>query len=136
MTLLETLKYGRVPGYIAAAVLTLSIGPFTSLMIPVNFRLIELNEKRGGARSAESAKVQEGKGGGAGKKSAEESVDGKGDVSQFRDLSGPMGRTSEETSQAEDEEVRELLGRFGRLNGVRALLMGVGGVVGLWTALV
>lgn len=127
------LRYGKVPGYLLAALLSISIGPFTSVMIPTNFRLIEINEKRGGARSERSARE---KGTKAGAKSVEESVDGKGDVSQFGDLSGPMGKTSQETSESEEKEVKELLGKFGQLNGVRASLLGAGGMVGLWTALV
>lgn len=97
-------------------------------MIPTNFRLIELNEALGGARSARSAVEGEGKEGG---KSAEESVAGEGDVNQFRDLSGPQERTEMDSSAAQDREVRELLGKFKGLNWMRAVLMGVGGVVGL-----
>lgn len=102
-------------------------------MVPTNFRLIELNERLGGARSERSARE---KGVKAGAKSVEESVGGKGDVSQFGDLSGPMGKTVEETSESEDREVEELLGKFGKLNFVRAVLLGAGGMVGSWTALV
>lgn len=102
-------------------------------MVPTNFRLIEINEKRGGARSEQSGKAQEGK---EKTRTVMESVDGKGDVSQFGDLSGPMGRTEEKTTKQEDDEVRALLEKFGWMNGVRAVLMGLGGMVGLWTALV
>ena len=130
LPLLQVLQHGRVPGYIAAAVLTISIAPVTTLlMVPTNFRLIELNEELGGARS------QRNDGAGAGQRSALESVDGKGQVNQFRDVSGPQGKTGRDSTKAEDEEVRELLGTFGRLNGLRALLMAAGGVVGLATAL-
>lgn len=127
------MRYGRVSGYLVAAVLTMSIGPWTTvMMVPTNFRLIELNEKLGGARSERSAK----EGDRSGKvKSAEESVNGKGAVNQFGDLSGPMGKTRREASEEEDSEVRELLGSFGRLNAVRALLIGAGGLLGLWAAL-
>lgn len=130
----ELLTHGRVPGYILAALLTMSIGPWTTLvMVPTNFRLIEINERIGGSRSEESAKTQAGSGK---TKTAEESVDGKDDVSQFKDLSGPMERTDRQATKEEEQEVRELLGKFGWMNGVRALLMGLGGMVGLWTALI
>ncbi|KAK5163332.1 uncharacterized protein LTR77_010705 [Saxophila tyrrhenica] len=123
----------KVNSYLAAAVLNFAIAPWTSqVMIATNFRLIELNERLGGARSERSAK--EGKFG-AGEKSAEDSVSGKGDVSQVTDLSGPQERTGREASVEEEREVRELLGAFGRMNGVRAVLTGVGGVVGLVAAL-
>ena len=110
----------------AASLLSISIAPVTSYMIPTNFRLIELNERKGGARSSRSAEL-----GDEGGRSAEESVDGKGQVSQWSDLSGPQGRTKADSTKAEDEEVRKLLERFGRMNAVRGLLLGLGGVVGL-----
>lgn len=120
-------------GYLAAAILNFAIGPFTTLvMVPTNFRLIELNERLGGARSEKSA--AEGKFG-AGEKSAEDSVNGQGDVNQFTDLSNPQVRTTEDSSAEGDREVKELLGKFGTMNAVRALLTGFGGVSGLVAAL-
>jgi hypothetical protein len=117
----------KILGYIAASLLSLSIAPVTHLMLPTNFRLIELNERKGGARSSRSAKL-----GDRGGRSAEESVDGKGQVSQWSDVSGPQERTREEGStEREDEEVRKLLEKFGRMNAVRGFLLGLGGVVGL-----
>jgi hypothetical protein len=119
-------------GYIAASLLSISIAPVTSVfMIPTNFRLIELNEQKGGARSSRSAEL-----GDQGGRSAEESVDGKGQISQWTDLSGPQERTREGTAKVEDEEVEDeevkvLLERFGRLNAARGVLLGLGGVVGL-----
>ena len=101
-------------------------------MIPTNFKLIEMNEERGGARSTASARTADGK---AGKRSADDSVAGKGEAAEFTDLSGPQ-ETTDETSESENEQVRELLATFGWMNGVRAALMGLGGVVGLVTALV
>jgi hypothetical protein len=50
-------------------------------------------------------------------------------------LSGPQGQTERETTRGDGEKGKNLLGRFGVLNGVRGVLIGVGGVVGLVTAL-
>lgn len=122
----------KVNGYLAAAALNFAIAPFTGLMIPTNFRLIELNEQKGGARSEKSAK--EGKFS-AGEKSAQESVDGKGDVNEITDLSNPQSQTAKTSTAEEDKEVRELLGKFGQMNMGRALLGGAGGVIGLVAAL-
>jgi hypothetical protein len=129
--LFETLRTSsdarfRILGYVAASLLSISIAPVTSFMIPTNFRLIELNERKGGARSSRSAEV-----GDEGGRSAEESVDGKGQVSQWSDLSGPQERAREESTKAEDEEVKVLLEKFGRMNALRGVLLGLGGVVGL-----
>lgn len=121
----------RVLGYTAASLLSLSIGPVTTfLMIPTNFRLIELNERLGGARSARSAEL-----GDKGGRSADESVAGKGQVSQYSDLSRPQEKTGKESSAQEDAEVKQLLGKFGKLNALRGFLIGLGGIVGLATAL-
>jgi hypothetical protein len=116
----------KVMGYLAASLLSISIAPVTSFMIPTNFRLIELNERKGGARSSRSAAL-----GDEGGRSAEESVDGKGQVSQWSDVSGPQESTTEEATEAEDEEVKALLVKFGRMNALRGVLLGLGGVVGL-----
>ena len=116
-------------GYIAAAVLTFSIAPFTMLaMIPTtNFRLIELNEKLGGARSQKAADE-----GVVSDKSAQESVSGKGQPHEFTDLSDPQEKAPKE---GHDDEVKMLLSKFSRLNMIRAFLMGTGGIIGLATVL-
>lgn len=136
---LATLQGGAVPnGYLAAAALCLSIAPFTSVMIPTNFALIAKNEEKGGARSERSAREQGQRGDGAQKqrsRTAEESVSGQGQPDQFMDLSGPQSKTNMNTTDKEDEEIRELLAKFGKLNLVRAVLLGAGGIVGLATAL-
>ena len=122
----------KVNSYLAAAALTFAIGPFTAMvMIPTNFRLIELNERKGGARSERSAKEGTFSAG----RTAEESVYSKGDINELTDLSNPQAKTPHESTAEEDEEVRDLLGKFGRLNAVRALLAGAGGIVGLIAAL-
>ncbi|KAL2069321.1 hypothetical protein VTL71DRAFT_15659 [Oculimacula yallundae] len=119
-------------GYLAAGVLCMSIAPVTSLMIPTNFELIAINENLGGARSSKSAKEgRKGEEGG----SAEDSVEGKGDVNEFTDLSGPQGKTDREGSEADERRAKELLGKFKWLNSVRGYLIGAGGVVGLLSAL-
>ncbi|RYP58746.1 hypothetical protein DL770_010370 [Monosporascus sp. CRB-9-2] len=107
-----------VNGYLAAAALSVAIVPFTvCVMLPTtNSALIGMNEEKGGARSAA------------------DSVAGKGGASEFTDLSGPQTRTQVSTAE-EDEKVRGLLDRFGKLNLMRAVLLGAGGVLGLWTAL-
>ena len=112
--------------------LSFSIAAFTAFaMIPTNFELIELNNHKGGARSEKSAKEGEGKTG----RSAEESTSGEGEVPQFTDLSKPQEKTSEDSTAEEDEKVRRLLAQFARLNTTRAILLGAGGLLGLWTAL-
>lgn len=132
--LLRSLCQAGQPGlFLAASVLALSAALFTRVMLPTNFELIEVNERLGGAHSERSARYREGVG--AEPRSAEESVSGKEDVSQWTDWSGPQERTRREATKEEEERVRELLGRFGRLNYVRAGLVGVGGVVGLVAAL-
>ncbi|KAK5112882.1 hypothetical protein LTR85_011109 [Meristemomyces frigidus] len=124
---------GKVSGYLAAAALTFGIAPWTMLvMVPTNFKLIQMNEDLGGARSAASVEKGDAK---PGQKTAEESAFSKGAAGEFGDLSGPQGRTAQRSSGEDDRKVRELLARFGRLNGLRAVLMGAGGVVGLWVAL-
>ena len=126
-------KSAIIHGYLAASALTFSIAPVTSVMIPTNFALIEMNEDKGGARSQASAdQRQEGMSGG---RSAEDSVNGKGQAPQFTDLSGPQAKTDRDSSAEEDEKVRQLLTKFARLNLVRACLMIAGGLVGLLTAL-
>lgn len=128
----QLLNGGAFRGYLAAATLSFSMGPFTSIMVPTNFALIEKNEKKGGARSEASARDV---GDRNERGSAEDSVNGKGQASQWTDFSNPQTKTQSDTTEAEDKEVQELLGKFGRLNLVRAILLGAGGVVGLLTAL-
>ena len=101
-------------------------------MVPTNFRLIEMNEEKGGSRSESSARESVGKP----TRTAMESVDGKGQANQFRDLSGPQQRTDKKTTNEDDREVKDLLAKFGMLNGARGVLMLAGGVVGLVTALI
>ena len=121
---------GPVSWYVAAAALSISIAPWTALvMVPaVNFKLIEKNEQKGGKRSAATPDS-------ATKRSAEGSVNSEGDASQWTDLSGPQERTKEESTKEEDMEVQQLLEKFGMLNSARALLIGLGGIVGLIGAL-
>ncbi|KAH7409657.1 hypothetical protein BKA64DRAFT_774602 [Cadophora sp. MPI-SDFR-AT-0126] len=125
----------KVDGNLLAGGLSVSIALFTKLvMIPTNFELIERNEELGGERSEKSAREGEGKGK-LGGRSARDSVEGKGDINEFGDLSGPQERT-ERGGTAEDERVvRELLEKFKWLNLCRAVLIGCGGVVGLVTAI-
>lgn len=125
----STAKGGPVSWYIAAAALSISIAPWTQfVMIPTNFALIEKNEQKGGKRSAATPDS-------ATKRDAEGSVNSEGDASQWTDLSGPQERTKEDSTKEEDMEVRRLLEKFGRLNGARAILIGLGGIVGLIGAL-
>ena len=124
----------RVLGYITAAVLTIVIGPFTQVMIPTNFAIIQMNKDLGGARSEQAAR--EGQKKTEGKDSSDPpDMDGKFERSEFTDLSLPQRRTERESTKEEDERAKELLGKFGRLNLVRAALMLGGGVAGLITAL-
>lgn len=129
---------GGVSGFLAAALLCVSIGPVTTLaMVPTNFALIKMNSDKGGTRSRDSAAAAQSRGRDrtAGGRSAEDSVNGKGEGMEFTDLSGPQRRTVGETSEAEDEKVGELLGKFSRLNMLRAVLLGAGGILGLVTSL-
>ena len=126
----------KVNAYLAAAILTLSIGPFTSFaMVPTNFTLIKMNEDKGGARSRNTEIERSKQPDRAGQRSADDSVDGKDAPNQLTDLSGPQTQTSSGTSKAEDRKVNELLDKFAALNSVRAVLMAAGGMVGLWAAL-
>lgn len=135
--LLSLLKVGNNPsivnGYLFAAALAMSIGPFTSfVMIPTNFELIKMNAQRGGSRSELSAAKG---GGGDMHRSAEDSVNGLGEVNQFTDLSGPQNKTIKATSKDDEKKVRNLLEKFKLMNWGRALLLGSGGMVGLLCAL-
>lgn len=124
----------KVNAYLLAAVLNLGTGIWTmQAMVPTNFALIELNERLGGAKSAKSA---ENKQYSAGDRGADDSVNSKGDpTSQITDLSGPQSHTDRKSTPEEDREASELLGKFGRLSGIRALFPGIGGLVGLVAAL-
>jgi hypothetical protein len=123
------------PGlYLAAAALSISIAPITSLaMIPTNFALINKNEELGGARSAESAAYRSEAG--SKQRSAAESVNNEDDVSQWKDLSVPQEKTAKDSTKEQDKEVGELLDKFGKLNMLRAVAIGAGGIVGLMGAL-
>ncbi|KAH7173951.1 uncharacterized protein B0J16DRAFT_351135 [Fusarium flagelliforme] len=118
----------KANGFLLAAALSFGIAPFTQLMIPTNFALIKKNNELGGARSKKA-------GGGKTDRSALDSVMGSGEGDEFTDLSGPQERTKEDSSQEDDEKVRELLEKFRWLNLVRAVLIGAGGVVGLYAAM-
>ncbi|KAJ4990273.1 hypothetical protein SVAN01_04155 [Stagonosporopsis vannaccii] len=134
-TALPALVRGKPGIYLAASALSLSTAVFTSVaMIPTNFELIRINEELGGSKSAQSAQYRESIG--AKPRTAEQSVNGKEDISQWSDVSGPQSKTVREATREQEERVQELLKRFGRLNYVRATLMGVGGAVGLVGALV
>ncbi|QIX01063.1 hypothetical protein AMS68_006580 [Peltaster fructicola] len=123
-------------GYnVAAAGLLLAIVPFTQFaMVPTNFALMKMNEEKGGFRSASSAKENAGSSK-PGQRSAEDSVNSKGETSQFTDLSGPQEETTQKSTPAEDRRANELLGKFALLNYGRAALVGGGAVVGLLAAL-
>ncbi|KAK7955167.1 hypothetical protein PG988_015861 [Apiospora saccharicola] len=123
---------GFTRGYLVAALCNFAIGPVTSLMLPTNMALIKQNEEQGGSRSAQAAKDGRYK---PGQRSAADSIAGKGEGRQFTDLSGPQEKTPLGSSKAEEEEVRGLLGKFAKLNAVRAACCMVGGVIGLFTAL-
>ncbi|EMC91098.1 hypothetical protein BAUCODRAFT_152392 [Baudoinia panamericana UAMH 10762] len=123
----------KLPGYLAASALTFAIAPFTIIfMKETNFTLIKKNAELGGARSAKSAEQN---GPQLAQRSAEDSIYGKGEADEFSDLSVPQGKTKQSSSAEDDERVRKLLGDFALLNNVRAVLMGAGGIAGLWTAL-
>ncbi|EXK29771.1 hypothetical protein FOXG_11715 [Fusarium oxysporum f. sp. lycopersici 4287] len=115
--------------FLTAAALAFSIAPFTQLMIPTNFTLIKENNKLGGTRSEKASEYDTSTG-----RSAWESVKGTDEGFEFADLSGPQEQTERESTVEEDEKVRELLERFRWLNLVRAVLIGAGGVVGLYAA--
>jgi hypothetical protein len=133
-TILQHAVKGQPGLYLAAAALSISIAPITSLaMIPTNFALIKKNEELGGARSADSAAYRSKAG--SKQRSAEESVNNEDDVSQWTDLSVPQERTAKDSTKEQDEEVRELLEKFGKLNMLRAVAIGAGGIVGLMSAL-
>ncbi|TGO15145.1 hypothetical protein BPAE_0590g00010 [Botrytis paeoniae] len=129
-----TIINGRqtINGYLAAAVLNISIGPFTSfVMLPTNFALMRMNVEKGGARS-EKSKVE---GSGSGERCARDSVNGDGEAAEFTDLSGSQEKTQKESSATDDEKMRSLLDKFSALNWIRAGLVGGGGILGLWIAL-
>nr|POF07648.1 hypothetical protein CFP56_70550 [Quercus suber] len=123
-------------GYLAASILAFSMAPVTQyVMLRNNFELIEKNEEKGGARSAKSAQVMHKQGSGIGLRSAEESVESKGDINEFKDLSGPQSETAKSFTEAERKEVQEKLTKFSRQNLLRAMVIGAGGMVGLLNAL-
>lgn len=124
----------KVNLYLAAAAINVGNFFWTPLaMIPTNFALIELNEKIGGTRSARAASE---KSYGPGDRSADDSVNSKGDpTNELKDLTVPQTQTDRKSTPEEDRKADELLAKFGMLNGVRSLFPGVGGVVGLIAAL-
>ncbi|CZT23711.1 uncharacterized protein RCC_09425 [Ramularia collo-cygni] len=134
--LLKTTNGFKVNAYLTAAVLAMGIAPFTILlMIPNNFAIIKKNEMLGGARSVNAAKVLKESGYKPGQRSAVDSINSLGEGSELFDLSGPQTKTPISSSEADDREVRRMLGEFGRYNLGRALLVGGAGVVGLVAAL-
>ncbi|KAJ0114629.1 hypothetical protein J7T55_004873 [Diaporthe amygdali] len=135
-TVLQLLRDARVRGYLAAATLNIAIAPWTSVMIPNNFELIQMNNNLGGHRSLASSQAAQEEKGNPKQRSARDSVEGKGEVvAEFQDVSDPQEKTTRESSDSEDEQVRVMLTKFGFQNSVRALLMLSGGVIGLVTAL-
>ncbi|KAF9875013.1 hypothetical protein CkaCkLH20_07707 [Colletotrichum karsti] len=131
-----TANNARANGYLGAGALSLSIALFTQVMIPNNFALIKKNEEKGGSRSVDSAKGLKKQGRfKPGQRSALDSVNGEGEVSQWTDLSGPQEQTPLPSTPEDDEMVREMLTTFGWQNMTRAVLMAAGGVVGIVTAL-
>lgn len=140
LSILQLLQYGRVPGFLAAAVLAFGIAPFTGLaMVPhPNFDIIQLNKDLGGA-SSQKQKAEQTKTGGVSAeklKSAPGPPDMDGDykLSEFLDSSLPQPKTDRDSTAEEDKKARELLEDFRQLNMVRAMLMFASGVVGLAVA--
>ncbi|KAF4984016.1 hypothetical protein FZEAL_721 [Fusarium zealandicum] len=125
----------KVKGFLAAAALAFSIAPFTQVMIPTNFAIIEENNKLGGTRSQEAALKARATGNPLKSRSALDSVVGTGEGSEFKDLSGPQEQTARTSTSEEDERAWQLLEKFRWLNLVRAVLMATGGVFGLYAAL-
>ncbi|OBS25261.1 hypothetical protein FPOA_05794 [Fusarium poae] len=121
----------KVNGFLLAAALLFGIAPFTQLMIPTNFALIRENNKLGGARSQKAAA----EGNASNDRSALDSVKGSGEGFEFTDLSRPQERTKQDSNREQDKKVNQLLEKFRWLNLVRAVLIGAGGVVGLYAAL-
>ncbi|OAR05679.1 hypothetical protein LLEC1_02977 [Akanthomyces lecanii] len=120
--------------FLAAAGLALSIGPFTQIfMIPLNFSMIKKNEELGGFRSERAmiAAKKDKTTSAPGSRSAADSVSGKGEGDEFTDLSGPQTSTARDSTPQEDAEMKERLSQFARLNTVRAILIGAGGLLGL-----
>jgi hypothetical protein len=127
---------GRIGGYVTAAVLSSSAAFYTTLfMTPNNFALIEENDKLGGSRSAESAKVRKAQNIQPGEHSFKESIDGKGSANQWTDLSGPQTKTVLESTPELDERIGKMLAYFQQQNMIRAAILASGGIVGLATAL-
>ncbi|KAI7277227.1 hypothetical protein KC345_g6723 [Hortaea werneckii] len=124
----------KVRGYLVAAALTFGIAPFTAkVMVPTNFALIKMNADLGGARSEQAGRFGDAT---PGDRSALDSVNGKGEgVGQWRDVSGPQEKALRDGSEEDDRRARELLGKFGRFNMCRSILIGLGGIVGLVTAI-
>lgn len=100
-------------------------------MLPNNLAFTQMNADKGGARSAQVAAEGVARPG----RSAAQSVRGEGEGNEFADWSGPQGKTRDDSTAQEDDEVRERLATFWRQNMVRAVLMGTGGILGLVTAL-
>lgn len=135
-TVLQLLRDTTVRGYLAAAALNIAIAPWTSVMVPNNFELIKMNNNLGGHRSIASSQAAEKEKAGLRRRSARDSIEGKGEgVGQFEDVSDPQEQTSRKSSDAENKQVKAMLTKFGSQNFVRAALALAGGVAGLLTAL-
>ncbi|KAF2722696.1 hypothetical protein K431DRAFT_345448 [Polychaeton citri CBS 116435] len=127
----------KANGYLLAALLNIAIAPWTQMvMVPTNFAIIKMNEELGGTRSAESANLRKGiKREQQQSYSAEDSVNGKDQVDQFRDLSGPQTQTERDSTDEENKKAYQLLSKFEQLNYMRAALSAAGGILGLAIAL-
>ncbi|GKU07757.1 unnamed protein product [Fusarium langsethiae] len=127
----DTTNTSKTNGLLLAVALSFGIAPFTQIMLPTNFALIRENNKLGGARSEKAAA----EGDASTDRSAFDSVKGSGEGVEFTDLSGPQERTKRDSNREQYEKVHNLLEKFRWLNLVRAVLIGAGGVVGLYAAL-
>lgn len=140
LSALQLMTYGRVPGYIAAALLASGVAIVTmTVMVPhPNFDIIRLNKELGGAASQGLKREQQRQDVSDEKlenSSGPPDVDGDFKASEFRDTTGPMGETDRQSTPEQDEKARELIERFRQLNMVRTLLMLGSGIVGLIVAL-
>ena len=105
-SLIDTTAGWAVLGYMLASVLSLSIAPFTTLvMLPTNFELIQHNINLGGSRSQASAtyrsKLSPQQQAALDKRTARDSVNGVGEggVNELTDLSGPQEKAPREASE-------------------------------------
>lgn len=114
----------------------MAIALWTKLvMIPNNFELIRMSNGLGCHRIiASSQAVQNERG--LRRRSAEESVDGKGEkIDQFKDTSDPHEQTIQMSSSSQDEKVKVILTRLGSQNFMMAALALAKGIVSFLMAL-